>query len=597
MYPKVISFTFLVLLLMFTATAGAAVLDVNGQPDPTDSRMSLWLKSADGIAVDASNRLEGWEDQSQNAFLGDTTPDQPVLITENVGGQNYAVVYMGDDNGKVSIADEGSNDKLDIETSDFYQFYVGRGENYEATLYSQKGGGSSADEAYRLYQCCATPGEIRVRFGTGCATEECKAGTLIPGSVTHPVSATYGLTTAALDVNNVTGIATAKGWYYDGGYYNGNPLDWVPGAAGAADDVLDINDGINTENSWYMGGASIAGRALYTLEFLIYKGELTTTEREDIEGYLVDKYLSIPAAQPKAINPAVGEQNVSIHPILSWTSGAGASNHEVYFGTSSPPPYVKTQSANTFDPCELQLEQTYYWKIKEVETVTSGDIWKFTVASYLLVDGMEDYNDVNTASPDRMFDTWVDGRGIGANGAQVGYETTPVSEQTIVYVGGHSMPYMYGNGTATSSEATAAIANLPVGSDWTAGNVTTLSLWFQGKATNDPCDIDEMYVKVNGVKAVYGGDMQAVTEDSWQEWNIELAGFGIDLTNVTSISIGFEHSVNPSSEALGTIYFDHITLQPARCLFPPEMDFNGDCVVNFEDFADIAGTWLESGIM
>jgi hypothetical protein len=45
---------------------------------------------------------------------------------------------------------------------------------------------------------------------------------------------------------------------------------------------------------------------------------------------------------------------------------------------------------------------------------------------------------------------------------------------------------------------------------------------------------------------------------TWQEWNIDLEAFGIDLSNVTTLSIGFEKI--GAAGGFGTILFDDIRL-------------------------------------
>jgi hypothetical protein len=53
----------------------------------------------------------------------------------------------------------------------------------------------------------------------------------------------------------------------------------------------------------------------------------------------------------------------------------------VYFGTSSPPPFIGNQAESSFDPNGLEPDTTYYWQIDEVEadgtTTYTGDIWSF----------------------------------------------------------------------------------------------------------------------------------------------------------------------------------------------------------------------------
>jgi uncharacterized repeat protein (TIGR03803 family) len=35
---------------------------------------------------------------------------------------------------------------------------------------------------------------------------------------------------------------------------------------------------------------------------------------------------------------------------------------------------------------------------------------------------------------------------------------------------------------------------------------------------------------------------------------------------------------------------------PVNCVTPPSADFNGDCKVDFKDFAILAGEWLDCGL-
>jgi hypothetical protein len=97
--------------------------------------------------------------------------------------------------------------------------------------------------------------------------------------------------------------------------------------------------------------------------------------------------LDIPPIQPppslfKASNPnpAHGAYLASTTADLSWTPGLGATSHDVYFGTTSIPPFVCNQTSTTFDPGTLTFTTKYYWHIDEVNdsVVTAGEIWNFT---------------------------------------------------------------------------------------------------------------------------------------------------------------------------------------------------------------------------
>ncbi|UCD30195.1 MAG: hypothetical protein JSV03_06930 [Planctomycetota bacterium] len=79
-------------------------------------------------------------------------------------------------------------------------------------------------------------------------------------------------------------------------------------------------------------------------------------------------------------NPANGARSVSVTADLSWTAGADAISHDVYFGMSNPPPFIGNQISTTFDPGTMAYNTTYFWRIDEVNKwgKTTGIVWSFT---------------------------------------------------------------------------------------------------------------------------------------------------------------------------------------------------------------------------
>jgi Concanavalin A-like lectin/glucanases superfamily len=192
-------------------------------------------------------------------------------------------------------------------------------------------------------------------------------------------------------------------------------------------------------------------------------------------------------------NPANGAVDVKPTTLLTWTAGAIAASHEVYFGTDpnavknatkTSPEYKgsKALGDESYDPGKLELETSYYWRIDEVNAANpdspwKGNVWSFTTGDYYVIDDFEEYTDNDTAN-EAIWQTWVDGFGVADNGAQVGYLVPPYAEQTIVHGGAQSMPLLYNNtGGVTNSEASLAMT---VQRDWTEGGVANLSLWFRG---------------------------------------------------------------------------------------------------------------------
>ncbi|MHC4671026.1 MAG: fibronectin type III domain-containing protein [Planctomycetota bacterium] len=82
-------------------------------------------------------------------------------------------------------------------------------------------------------------------------------------------------------------------------------------------------------------------------------------------------------------SPANSAPDVSTTADLSWTAGANAESHDVYFGTSSPGTFQGNQSGTTFDPGTMSNSTTYYWRIDEKNEAgtTTGTVWSFTTAA------------------------------------------------------------------------------------------------------------------------------------------------------------------------------------------------------------------------
>lgn len=107
----------------------------------------------------------------------------------------------------------------------------------------------------------------------------------------------------------------------------------------------------------------------------IYNRALTDAEVEQI----YNETRTQKATQPV---PADGEINVSIIQDLGWLAGPSAISHDVYFGTTNPPPFVINQTGSTFDTGEMATETTYFWRIDENTSsgVVTGDTWSFITA-------------------------------------------------------------------------------------------------------------------------------------------------------------------------------------------------------------------------
>jgi hypothetical protein len=306
--------------------------------------------------------------------------------------------------------------------------------------------------------------------------------------------------------------------------------------------------------------------------------------------------------------------------VLTWKPGVYAAKHDVYFSDSEDavndannsdpngpgPEYVykgqQNLDANSYGPLNLEFDRhTYYWRIDEVNTATSpslwrGNVWSFTTADYTPVEDFESYVDLTALQA-----VWKK----GTSRALVYLNTNA----TYLHGGDQSMQFLYRDGSSPwYSEAYADTATLPsgIGSNWSVAKL--LTLYFYGQAAND--FKEPMYVKLTDgsahtAKVLYDGDPNDLKGASWHEWNIPLPDFtGVDMSNVTRITIGFGDGVS-SPSVNSYIYFDDIRVYLPRCVFSARSaDFakadyypfdylgSGDCMINGQELEIMANTWL-----
>jgi len=92
----------------------------------------------------------------------------------------------------------------------------------------------------------------------------------------------------------------------------------------------------------------------------------------------------VPApAAPALSAPANGATGVSLTPALTWNASTGAASYNVYFGTSSPPPFVASTTGTSYAPEPLSQDTNYYWQIVALNSFgsTASDTWSFTAAA------------------------------------------------------------------------------------------------------------------------------------------------------------------------------------------------------------------------
>ena len=326
--------------------------------------------------------------------------------------------------------------------------------------------------------------------------------------------------------------------------YFGESFDEVDNAAG----------GLPQGTLTYSPGALKMARTYY---WRVDEFDIVETHKGDVWSFTTEGAV-------QSINPSNGAVDVTQTPVLTWAPGFGAS-HEVYFSADAASLELKGSGnlgSESYEPGQLEWDTTYYWRVDEADNANAdspwtGPLWSFTTANFLIVDDFESYNDLDEGDPgsNRLYLAWIDGFDSPAtNGSVVGNLNPPFAEQTIVHSGLQSMPMAYDNAVG-KSEATLTLTS---SRDWTVNGVNTLTIWFRGASANTA---ETLYVALNGNARVDNDNPDAATITSWTAWNIDLtrfAGQGVNLTNVTSITLG----LSSVTGGTGMMYFDDIRLYP-----------------------------------
>jgi hypothetical protein len=308
--------------------------------------------------------------------------------------------------------------------------------------------------------------------------------------------------------------------------------------------------------------------------------------------------------QGKARNPdpADDDEDVAKNVILHWTRGTQSLYHDIYLGSTSAEVTTATTDSNEYrDRTNLGTElydaganhsllvgEDYFWRIDEVNYMTvKGDVWKFTIADYLIVDDFDTY--INHTE---IRAVWKDSLvGLAGDG-----ETWLNLDPNYV-VDGNSMLFKYWNTKSPYySETTRTYATAQ---DWSyaTNKVTELEIDFFGDVNNAPDP--PMYVKLSdgSTTVQVNPGPNSVTNESVQTWHIPLSDFsGVTLSSITKITLGvgdLKGEGGPPAEN-GTLYFDDIRLYPPRCnaAYNSAVDFTGDCVVDNNDLNVMATDWL-----
>ncbi|MEA3226752.1 MAG: PA14 domain-containing protein, partial [Planctomycetota bacterium] len=343
------------------------------------------------------------------------------------------------------------------------------------------------------------------------------------GEIEIPVTDTYTFTTRSNDGSRI--------------YVNDQLVvnDWGTHAARDTSGAIDLEAGSYAIVVEYMQDGANAN--------IVVSWESSLIPKQTIPSVVLS-----PVVRAGLIAPSSGAVDVSQNPRLSWVATSADAQHDLYVGDDADAVAQATTATGAIYKGRLDeayavaayLEpgKTYYWRVDEViagdpQSPIKGNVWSFITASYLVLEDFENYTDI---TPDRIFETWLDGWDAPSNGSTMGYAEPDFAagehfvEVGFVNGGLQSGPMQYDNtGTARFSEAT-----LPVTShtDWTAAGVDTLMLSYRGTAPQGAFayDIDKDRYIITATGIGVGG-----SSDGFRFTYKQLNGDGVITAKVDSL--------------------------------------------------------------
>jgi len=201
-----------------------------------------------------------------------------------------------------------------------------------------------------------------------------------------------------------------------GGRYDPNSQSWVQ------DDVtspcIDAGDPLTA-----------IGYEPYPNGHRINMGAFGGTQQASMSIYDVNTFK--PALVP---NPADGSVNVILDIMLSWISDPNAIMHDIYFGTSELPPFIRQQYQREFYPGALEPDTRYYWRIDDIDSLPNravGNIWTFLTGSQPThAYGPSPVNGIDDVVAYRAILTWCPGLNAVKHNVYLGTDFNDVYQAT-----------------------------------------------------------------------------------------------------------------------------------------------------------------------
>ncbi len=295
-----------------------------------------------------------------------------------------------------------------------------------------------------------------------------------------------------------------------------------------------------------------------------------TLNKTQIDAIRAGDFSAWLAAVPEASKPRPrdGSTDVSIFAILTWTAGIGATEHTVYGPSTDEAAVTNGTAASTtvteasYDPPgNLALNTKYFWRVDENNGSGEGTVWSFTTSPFDVLEPFDYASDTSLQSA---------------------WQGSPSGTLHSLDEGWMAMPY-----AATAQTYERTFAEPP--------DLSSAAYLYLDRRQNEANAVlvpDVTISLLDGSDTVLVSD--TLTEPEVEEvatWRISLLNIGQDLSTVKKIRVEV-----PGSNATGQFDIDAIGISTPWCVEPPQGDIDGDCDVDFSDFALMIEAMFECGV-
>ena len=225
-----------------------------------------------------------------------------------------------------------------------------------------------------------------------------------------------------------------------------------------------------------------------------------------------------------------------------WTQ-AGIQTFVLYLRTNSLSEALDTTSSLTTEGDKRWLSQattSYYDEDAAQSGAISGNQQSSMQTTISGTGTVSFYWKVSSEADWDFLEFYIDGEMQDQISGDVDWQ--PMT-YTITTSGSHILEWRYSkDGAVNNGEDCGWVDKL----EWDGGGLPSVN----------PESIGQLYVKVNGVKVTYPGD---VTSIPWRKWAIDLPSLGVNLQAITTLAIGID-----GAGASGTLYLDDFRLESGQ---------------------------------